>query len=764
MRRSFVIALAAFLILIIGVIWTQKTRIVYYLKRDSLNVLLISIDTLRADRLGCYGFREIETPNIDRICKEGIKFENCVAQVPLTLPSHTTILSGTYPFYHNIRDNGGFIVPEELVTLPEILKQHGFVTAAIIGAYVLDSKWGLNQGFDYYYDNFDLSKYKRISLSSVERKAEEVVKHAIEWLDRNWQKRFFLWVHVYDPHAPYEPPPPFDREYAGRPYAGEVAYTDHELGKLFEYLREKKLIDRTLIVIVSDHGESLGQHGEQTHGYFVYEPTMRVVLIIRAPIKGLMGKVVRARVGLVDVAPTILDFLGYEIPNFMQGESLVKFLFNPNREDERPVYGESFYPRFHFGWNELRTIYWKNYKFIETTKPELYDLEKDPQERENLYLKKPLVVKRMRRMLKQLERSVEGKSLDVNFMEMDEEARVKLAALGYVSTFTDTKRKGRLPDPKDNIAVFNKIIEARGLTKRGKLDEAIKILEEVVTEQPDIVDANFTLGNLYYKKKEYKKALYYFKKVLRLKPDYNFAMLNILNCYRFMGEVDRGIKEAEAFIKVFPRHSEFYLILGNFYLDKKEYDRAEENFKKAWEVGKNAFALRDLGVLYLMKGDPEKAESYLRRSIKEKPDIKMAHYHLALIEEERGNMWRAVEEYEKEIEVNPDNFKAHFNVARLYRELGEREKQIEHLEKVVEIVPDFQIGLLYLAKAYLDSGIELDKAINLAKKGIKMDPKSEYAVFGYYILSDIYALLGDKEESDRFFKMGNKLRTYLQIK
>ncbi len=747
-----------------GVGFVFRNRLLYLAKRGSFSVILITIDTLRADRLGCYGYRQIKTPNIDRICQEGVKFAHCVSQVPLTLPSHTTILSGTYPFYHNVRDNGGFVVPQQLLTVAEVLKKHGFTTGAVVGAYVLDGKWGLNQGFDFYYDNFDLAKYKRISLSSVERRAEEVVKHAIEWLSRNMNRRFFLWVHVYDPHTPYNPPPPFDREYAGRPYVGEIAYTDYQLGKFFDFLREKGLMDRVLLVIAADHGESLGQHREQTHGFFVYEPTVWVPLIIRVPLKGFGGKVVRQRVGLVDIAPTILDFLGLPVPPSMQGRSLVKYLFNPDKEEDRVLYTESFYPRFHFGWNELRAIYWKNYKFIETTEPELYDLEKDPAEKENLYLKKPLLVKKLRRMLKKLEESYGKESLKVNFAGMDAETRAKLAALGYIATMVDTSRGKKLPDPKEKIGIFNEIIAARNLTRQGKLDQAIEKLKKILSQQPDIVDANFTLGNLYYKKKDYRNALKYFRKVLELKPDYNFAMLNVLNCYRFLGEVDKGIQEAQKFVKFFPNHPEFHLILGNFYLDKKEYDKAEESFRKAWEAGHSPLALRDLGILYLMKDELDKAEEYLRRAISEKPDIKMAHYHLALIWEQRGDMWKAVKEYEKELEVNPDNFKAHFNVARLYRELGETRKQIEHLERVVEIVPDFQIGLLYLAKAYLDAGIELDKAINLAKKGIELDPKSKYAVFGYYILSDIYALMGDKGESERYYRLGNRLKAQIQLK
>ena len=744
------------IILFLGAVgyFVFRTDIDYLLKRKNLNVILITIDTLRADHLGCYGYDKVKTPNIDEVCKTGIKFDSCITQVPLTLPSHTTILTGTYPFYHSVKDNGGFVVPEEIETIAEVLKKYGFKTAAVVGAYVLDGKWGLNQGFDFYYDNFDLSKYKRISLSLVERRADEVVKHAIAWLKENKNKRFFLWVHVYDPHTPYDPPPPFDKEYTGHPYDGEIAFTDSQLGKFFGYLRNEGLDKKTLLVITADHGESLGEHGEETHGFFIYQSTVWVPLIIKTPVAGLSGKIVKSRVGLVDIAPTILDFLGYPVPAKMQGKSLKSLIFHPGSKFNQLLYTESFYPRLHFGWHELKAIFWKNYKYIDTRIPELYDLSTDPFEKENLYLKKNRIAKRMKRMLSEFQNRWKGSVLNTQFKNLDADTRAKLAALGYISTFVDSKNDGDLPDPKEKIGIFNEIIEARKLTRQGKTEEAIVLLKSIIEKQPDIVDAIFTLGNLYYRKKDFATALKYFKRVLELKPDYNFAMLNILNCYRFLGQVDKGIEEAEKFIKLFPGQSEFYVILANFYMSKEKLDEAERILRKALSIDKNPIAVRDLGIIYLMKDNNLEAEKYLKEAIRLNPSIKLAHYNLALIREREGDVDSAIKEYEEEIRINPENLKAHFNVARLYREKGEKNLEIEHLEKVVELAPDFQIGLLYLAKAYLDEGRDLDRAINLARRGIELDPSNKYAIFGYYILSDIYSLMGENEKSNEYYRKG----------
>src|SRR5437867_1078941 len=275
---------------------------------SELNLVVVTLDTTRADRLGCYGFRGIETPNIDGLARDGVLFEHATATVPLTFPSHSSIFTGLIPPHHGVRDNGGYFLDDAKVTLAERLHDAGYATGAFIGAWVLESKWGLAQGFDEYSDRFDLSKYKVVSLGTVQKPGDEVMDSALAWLEKTKAKKFFAWVHLYDPHTPYEPPEPFASRYRGQPYLGEIAYTDKVVGRLLDWLGGSGLLGRTLLVVTGDHGESIGDHGESTHAYFIYDSTTHVPLIVRTP-WGLRGR--RAlQASSVDIVPTVLDLLG----------------------------------------------------------------------------------------------------------------------------------------------------------------------------------------------------------------------------------------------------------------------------------------------------------------------------------------------------------------------------------------------------------------------------------------------------------------------
>ncbi len=348
-------------------------------KLRELNVILVTVDTLRADHVGAYG-GVARTPNMDRLADEGVVFEHCIAQTPLTLPSHTTILSGTYPLHHGVRDNGGFVVPDELELVSETLKKRGLETSAFIAAYVLHSKWGLAQGFDTYADNFDRARYKGLFLQN-EKRADEVLESAKKWLREQKDTHFFSWIHLFDPHTPYDPPPPFDK-HVGEPYRGEVEYTDHALGELFSFLKEVDLYDKSLIILTGDHGEGLGHHGEAEHGFFVYEPTVSVPLIIRAPFEFPIQRV-REIVEHVNLVPTILEAL--DVPSgFSQGHSLLGLMFGTSEDNDPVAYTETFYPRLHYGWSELRALYHQDLKLIDAPEIELFRMSNDEKELTNL--------------------------------------------------------------------------------------------------------------------------------------------------------------------------------------------------------------------------------------------------------------------------------------------------------------------------------------------------------------------------------------------
>ncbi|MGH9315358.1 MAG: sulfatase family protein, partial [Vicinamibacterales bacterium] len=404
-------------------------------RRSDLNLLVISLDTTRADRLRPYGFQEIETPALDRLAEEGVLFRQAATAAPLTLPAHTTIFTSRVPPAHGVRDNGGFFVDPSETTLAETLREQGFRTGAFVGAYVLDSKWGLDQGFETYFDDFDLTKYRAISLGAIQRPGNEVVDKAIEWLNGVASQRFFGWVHLYDPHTPYEPPEPFRSRYPGRPYLGEIAFTDSQVGRLVDFLRERGLLDRTVVVVVGDHGESLDDHGEGSHGFFIYESVVRVPLIIRAPLDGLRGRQVADVVRTLDIAPTVAELLGVSKSPGAAGVSLVPLMTGAAPELGLEAYSESTYPLYHYGWSDLRALRSGRFKLIAAPRPELYDLEQDPGERANLFDERRQLADRMLARLAELEKRLAKTERPKGEPEVDPEARARLAALGYIGSF-----------------------------------------------------------------------------------------------------------------------------------------------------------------------------------------------------------------------------------------------------------------------------------------------------------------------------------------
>ena len=438
----------------------------------ALNVVLITIDTLRADHLGCYGYKQIKTPNIDGLAADGARFERAFAAVPVTLPSHTSMLTGTYPMLSGIHDFSGNRLSPLQPTMASVLKQAGYQTGAVIAAAVLDSRFGLNQGFDFYYDHFEFSRLDEANLDEMERPGNVVADVALDWLAKNSQKKFFLWMHLYDPHFPYHPPEPYSREYAAQPYDGEIAFADAQVGRLIQFLKEKGIYQNTVIVLAGDHGESLGEHGEKTHGFFIYNATMHVPLIIRLP-EQAAARTVADPVSLVDLMPTVLGAVGVEIPSQVQGHSLLSELRGGQVESvrDRVLYGETFLPRIHFNWSELRGSENAKYHFIDAPRPELYDLAKDPGEVHNLFAEKKAVAEEMRAKLVGMIRDYSAGKEMAEKTGLDPALMERLKALGYAgfSGGSDPTISSRdLPDPKDRVATYELISEAMADGQHGR--------------------------------------------------------------------------------------------------------------------------------------------------------------------------------------------------------------------------------------------------------------------------------------------------------
>jgi arylsulfatase A-like enzyme/Tfp pilus assembly protein PilF len=463
------------------------------------NVLLVTFDTTRADRIGCYGNDRVSTPTLDALAADGVRFARTLSAVPITAPSHSTILTGRYPVAHGVRDNGLFVLGDEQVTLAEILRDHGYATAAAVGAFPVTSQFGLDQGFDVFDDHLT-GRYEdylgrraapKENLFFDERRAAQVNEAVLPWIDEHAADPFFVWVHYFDPHQPFEPPPPYDQLYADDPYNGEIAYSDSRLGFLIDHLRRLGVLDRTLVVMSADHGEGLGEHNEDTHAVLAYNSTLHVPLIVRPP-SGTAppGRVIEDWAGTVDILPTVLDLLGIDRPEGLHGRSLVPLWRDgAAAASDRKHYAENLSPSLTHGWGELRVLIDGSTKYVHGPRPELFDLEVDPHELRNLLTEQPDTVRRMRQTLKGFIEShaVAGSSVVV---DLDEETRRRLESLGYLHSGGNAEREivETLRDdgiaPQERVGDINDLSAAKHLLFAGRAAEALVFTERLVADNP----------------------------------------------------------------------------------------------------------------------------------------------------------------------------------------------------------------------------------------------------------------------------------------
>ena len=729
-------------------------------KGGEFNYILITVDTLRADRVHCYGFPYVDTPTMDLFASKGVLFERCIAQTPLTLPSHTSLMTGTYPLFHGVRDNGGYLVPQDLLTLAEILKGQNYQTSAFVAAYVLDSKWGLDQGFDYYFDQFDLSKYKSISLGNVQRRGDEVIDEALKWLNAHNQEKFFTWVHLYDPHTPYEPPSPFKERHPNRPYLGEIAYTDSLLRQLWDYMEQNKLIENTILIFASDHGESLGEHQESTHGFFVYQEGIHVPLIFVTPFENLHGIRCSEVVSLVDIMPTILEMENTAYPPQIQGRSLLPLFFDGEVNERSFAYAETYYPRLHYGWSDLKTIQEGRFKLIISPELELYDLIDDPEESTNVVTAFPEETRRLMRTAEQFIEESSQNAFDIDYQHIDEETRQKLAALGYIGTFSDqSSLEGKsLASPKDKIGIFNQLSQVKEWMLEERYDEAVAQITRIIDEDPDVIDAYFTLGNLYFKKREFDKALDSFLIVLEKRPSDPFTVINVANSYMGMGEIEEADRFVMSIIDTLPPDSQLYYVLGNIKYLKEEHEEAIKYYKECIKLNpSSASAYCALGGIYVDQERFDDAESYLKKAEEHNPTLRNLYYNWALLHEEKGDLIKAADAYKQELENIPHNFKACFNLSRVYRKQGDALEEEKYLNKTMELNPDFAMSYFYLARIYMNRGERFEEAISLVEKGITLKPAKKDLPLGYFLLADLYSRLGQLAKSEEFARQGRAL-------
>ncbi|MGO8787669.1 MAG: sulfatase-like hydrolase/transferase [Terriglobia bacterium] len=612
----------------------------------SPDVVLITIDTVRADHVGCYGYAQGHTPYLDSLAHDGILFWTVVTSVPLTFPSHCSILTGAYPPEHGVRDNLGYTMGDSPPTLATLLKQHGYSTAAFVGAAVLDARHGLNRGFDTYSSPFQRKMGRDnpmvLNLQDLRRPAEDVVADALHWMEAqptHSARPFFVWIHLYDPHTPYNPPPRF-RALVSKRYDGEIAYADYAMGKFLGYLKQHELYDSSLIVAASDHGESFGEHGEYTHGYFVYDTTLLVPLIIKPPRNsGITPRRISPPVRTIDIAPTVLQFLGMPTAPSMQGNGLVSLILGKvSGTGTGAAYAETFYPT-EFESSGLRALRTGRYKYIDAPKPELYDLAADPEELHNLYSTQKSTALELKGQFGSLVARITPKTPPQRPAASPGDVE-ELASLGYVGTSSVSVPGApgpSLPDPKDELASYRTLTRSTELAAQGKCSEAAPLLTSLVQERPALFVGQMTLAK----------------------------------CDLFLGKYEAADSALNSALRVHPDNLEAKFYLGIAQFEQGRFADALATLQPLAKAHPNEPYLRFyLGSIYEEVGSPERALEEYQKCASIDPTFEVAVYKTGYFLAKSGKFGEAAAQFKKVTEMDPSNSQAHFNLALAYRKSG----------------------------------------------------------------------------------------------
>ncbi len=725
------------------------------------NLLLVTIDTLRADRLGSYGYAAAQTPNLDALARRGLRFTQATTVVPLTLPAHSSLLTGTFPAWHGVRDNGGFYLGDDQLTLAEVLKDKGFRTGGFVSAFVLDRRWGIAQGFERFFDDFDLEKFSKApSMDFIQRPGSETVEQAMAWLGEDRARPFFAWVHLYDPHAPYEAPEPYRSRFPATlqgAYDAEIASADADVGHLLDGLARQGRLEDTLVVVLADHGEMLGEHGEQQHGFFIYDGAVRIPLLMAGP--GLAPRTISDQVRIVDVMPTALELLGVARPAAVQGTSLL-----PLTHGQRlglVAHSETWYPRYHYGWSELRSVQDGRFKLIEAPRPELYDLDSDRSEGTDLAGGDAARAQSMRAALAAFESRTTRAGAAKGPAPVDAETEEKLAALGYVGSVSGSHMKDVAGvvrgDPKDKIGLYNLLKKAGSASGGDNQDEAIALVRSALRQDPTIVEGYMLLGNFLSKAKRLDDAVAAYKQALALDPEHQNALFSLAVAYKDGNRLEDARLGFERARALDPRNGKVLFQLADLALRQKRPQDAEAIIRDALarKVDEHRF-LQKLGESYIESKRYAEAEKALKEALAKKADLPAAQFDLGLVYEDTGRPEMAIVAYRAELARAPTAHRAAFNLAKLLARKGELAEATSLFRKVVEVDPNFGTGRLYLAKALLDAN-DLPGAEDEAKKGLAQNPDPQMAPLGHYVLADVYSRLGREQEARREAALAKRL-------
>jgi choline-sulfatase len=616
--------------------------------RDA-NVLLITLDTTRADHLSCYDPGKAKTPSLDALAARGVRFLHATAQVPLTLPSHACIMTGAYPTVHGLRDMGGFVLDPSHPTVASLTQAEGFETAAFVGSRAVGHRFGLAHGFEVYDDDMGpQTEEGKLPGVFAERRGAVVTDHALEWLKHHSQRKFFLWAHYYDPHEPYDPPEPYRREYAKSLYDGEIAYMDEQVGRLLAGLDQLGITSRTLVIAIGDHGESLGEHGEATHGLFLYDATLHVPLLIAGP--GVpIGKVIGEQVRSIDIHPTVMEFLHVPPSAEAQGVSLWPLVERRTRVRTNYSYGETLYPRTYMAWSELRAMRTDGWKFILAPHPELYDLAHDPAETHNLIAKHPAEADQLQKQVWMVA-GPQGKAEKVATVPLDEQTRQELASLGYVNGGNSREIQLGMDaaDPKDRIPVLDLIQRAENSLNAHDNAQAARLMEQA----------------------------------RRLDPGNPRVCVDLAAAYERAGQFPQAARVYEDGLKLHMLTDVIYSRLGKVYLRLHQMDKAVNAMSHAWEIDPmNLDNLRNLATAELQLGRPDEAEKAFKAILFQNDRYSPAYNGLGLVAIQRGDRDAAQHDFQKAVELDSTQAEPLLNLGVLFDKEGDTTQALHYYQQ-----------------------------------------------------------------------------------
>ncbi|MEE9603798.1 MAG: sulfatase-like hydrolase/transferase, partial [Thermoguttaceae bacterium] len=618
------------------------------------NVLLISLDTTRANHLNTYGYQYTKTPVLNRLARGGALFSHAYTPSPATMPAHSSLHTGLYPLNHGVRANGTFRLGDENVTLAETLRDAGYRTGASISAFVLDSRFGIDQGFETFDD--DLTVGMKHSPNMFRERAAELTNVPVtKWLRENGNERFFYWVHYFDPHAPYAPPEPFRTQYAGGPYDGEIDYADQQIGKLLDVLDEIGVRDRTLVIVVSDHGEGLGQHGEETHSLLIYDSTLHVPMIFSAPPPFPQGKVIHDQVCLIDVMPTVLDLLGMAVPENLDGLSLLQEVSSVRTN----INIETLATMTLHGWAPLIGIRSEEHKFVLAPQKEVYDLRGDPLEESNLHDSRPDLARRLYQELIDMVGSEDPYMATAvgQDLTMDDETRRRLESLGYIATASaEDVAPEALPDPKEMVYHWERLQRGIHLKLIGRVHEALEILVEAVEKVPRDI----------------------------------YARQNLSSCYSLMGDIDKAIETLQPALEYRKDDSGLIVTMAGLHFGKLQIKKAEQLYQQVLESEpENTEAMSGLARIEYIRGDAEKAIETLEKIIEINPGTAgpSAFNQIGMIHLRAGRSDEAREAYKSALEIDGLNGRAHDGLANVLLAEGKQDEAMGHLQLALRYNP-----------------------------------------------------------------------------